>query len=157
MTAPSSDLTRAERDDNRPAAPPSRDWLSRPLLRARSPKPAPEHPSLAPAETAPVTDEAEPAGPPLRPTLAEPAPPEEPALIQAPEPEPSVLTTPEPSPSIEPAGEPTVIGRYQSGASAYTMYSNGVIDVETEGGDVHRFGSMEELKAFIARQENALP
>ena len=50
----------------------------------------------------------------------------------------------------------TIIGRYQAGVASYVMYSDGTIEVEAEGGALRRFNSMEELKAFIARQEAAV-
>ena len=40
----------------------------------------------------------------------------------------------------------------QCRAASYVLYSNGMIEVETETG-VHRFASMEELKAFIDHGE----
>lgn len=49
---------------------------------------------------------------------------------------------------------PTVVGRYNAGSASYIMYSNGMIEVETETG-THQFESMQELKTFIERQEKA--
>ena len=49
--------------------------------------------------------------------------------------------------------EVTVIGRYKAGVASYVMYSDGTIEVETEGGELRRFGSMDELKTFIAKQD----
>ncbi len=49
---------------------------------------------------------------------------------------------------------PSVVGRYNAGSASYVMYSNGMIEVETETG-VHQFESMQELKAFIEQQEAA--
>jgi hypothetical protein len=146
LTAPSSDLSDVEREPLRERAPLSRDWLSRPLLRARSRPAPPEPPPLfanppEPDDAPPVTVSAD-----LGSDFPAPAtspPPVDPGA------EPDLGDLPQ-----EP--EVAVVGRYQAGASSYTMYSDGAIDVETEGGDVHRFGSMDELKAFIARQERAL-
>ncbi|WP_131194269.1 hypothetical protein [Lichenihabitans psoromatis] len=47
---------------------------------------------------------------------------------------------------------PTIVGRYNAGSASYVMYSNGMIEVETDTG-VHQFGSMQELKAFIEQQD----
>ena len=49
---------------------------------------------------------------------------------------------------------PTEVGRYEAGGASYALFSDGTIEVETETG-LHRFGSMEELKAFIEHQEQA--
>lgn len=151
LIAPSSDLTQgADREQGRTAAPLSRDWLTRPLLRSRSPRTVPDA-SLPVPETPEAEDQtpALPAAHHERPEIAE----SEPLSADA-----ATLVTPAPGFGEDhaPPPEATVIGRYQSGASSYTMYSDGAIDVETEGGEVHRFGSMEDLKTFIARQERAL-
>ena len=47
----------------------------------------------------------------------------------------------------------TEVGRYQAESASYIMYSDGTIQVETENGDVHRFGSMSELRVYIGRQD----
>ena len=52
------------------------------------------------------------------------------------------------------AESPTVVGRYESGGACYVLFSDGTIEVETEMG-THRFGSMEELKAYIDQQGQA--
>jgi hypothetical protein len=44
---------------------------------------------------------------------------------------------------------PTVIGTYNSGDNKYVMYSDGSIEAETPQG-FFRFGSLDELKEFIA-------
>lgn len=49
---------------------------------------------------------------------------------------------------------PAVVGRYNAGSASYVMYSNGMIEVETENG-THQFGSMQELKAFIEKRDAA--
>ena len=51
----------------------------------------------------------------------------------------------------EPAAEPGVLGRYSSGGSDYTLYSDGSIDAQTEQGLFH-FASMAELRAHIEAQ-----
>lgn len=48
----------------------------------------------------------------------------------------------------------TVVGRYEAGGASYALFSDGTIEVETETG-THRFGSMEELKAFLEQQDRA--
>ena len=128
----------------------ARDWLTQPLLRSRSP----DAPASEPLP--PLFD-----GPPERVENDIPASVEhEPAADAHERPAAHEVETighrPEaPEAPAEP-DELTVMGRYQAGASSYTMYSDGAIEVETEAGDIHRFGSMDELKAFIARQESAL-
>ncbi|MDX7953625.1 hypothetical protein P7D22_20895 [Lichenihabitans sp. Uapishka_5] len=74
-------------------------------------------------------------------------------------PEPTAAAEPQPTPDLasEQHGGATVVGRYQAGSASYVMYSDGTIEVETESGETHRFGSMDELKAFIAQQESAVP
>ena len=46
------------------------------------------------------------------------------------------------------------MGRYESGGASYVLFSDGTIEVETEVG-LHRFGSMEELKAYIDQQQTS--
>lgn len=133
------------------ATPSSRDWLSRPLTRSRpSTTSAPEPPPLF--ATAAEGDQLD--APSLdssssRPNQKRSGRADIPPSTRGGD-APSGLFTDPPQEGI------TVIGRYQAGASSYTMYSDGAIDVETQGGDIHRFGSMDDLKAFIARQERAL-
>jgi len=61
-----------------------------------------------------------------------------------------------PRPPIEPPViPPTVIGRYESDGTTYTMFSDGSIEAQSETG-VYQFASMADLKAFIeARQAPA--
>ena len=59
----------------------------------------------------------------------------------------------EAEPQPEP-DQPVVVGRYNAGSAAYIMYSNGMIEVETDSG-THQFASMQELKAFIERRDAA--
>lgn len=49
----------------------------------------------------------------------------------------------------EAAGKPTVVGTYDSGGNHYVMFSDGSIEADTPNG-VFRFGSLDELKDFIA-------
>jgi len=65
---------------------------------------------------------------------------EAPAQATAPEPEPK------PEAPVSPA--PTIIGRYSSGGSDFTLYSDGSIDAQTDQGMFH-YGSMAELRAHI--------
>lgn len=44
---------------------------------------------------------------------------------------------------------PTIVGTYNSGGNFYIMYSDGSIEAETPAGKF-RFGSLDELKEFIA-------
>ncbi len=46
----------------------------------------------------------------------------------------------------------TVLGRYQSSGSSYSLFTDGTIEVESEAGK-RRFGSMGELKTFLAKEE----
>lgn len=113
-------------------------------------------------ETRPGPPKAEPAEPP--PSHAEPFS----ALIAHPADPIEVAEDPAP---VEPAGtehqaapdpiasdgepdplQPVVVGRYNAGAASYVMYSNGMIEVETEEG-THQFASMQDLKAFIERRD----
>ena len=52
------------------------------------------------------------------------------------------------------AVQPVIVGRYNAGSASYIMYSNGMIEVETDSG-THQFASMQELKAFIERRDAA--
>lgn len=52
----------------------------------------------------------------------------------------------EPEPAPQP---PSVIGTYNSGDNTYVMFSDGSIEAKTPQGEF-RFGSLDELKAFIA-------
>lgn len=77
------------------------------------------------------------------PEIAEAAP----VPSEAAEPEPLAAAMTEPHPL-----RPTIVGRYNAGSASYVMYSNGMIEVETATG-THQFESMQELKAFIERQD----
>ena len=71
----------------------------------------------------------------------------------APEPHPTpdseLQPEPEPEQPTEPA--PTIIGRYSSGGSDFTLYSDGSIDAQTDEGIFH-FASMADLRAHIEAQ-----
>ena len=60
----------------------------------------------------------------------------------------------ETAPAEADGAERTVVGRYQAGGASYALFSDGTIEVETDTG-VHRFGSMDELKQFLERQDRA--
>jgi hypothetical protein len=71
-------------------------------------------------------------------------------------PEPDALPEPrrEPEPATvetegEPGPAPTIVGSYNAGDNRYVMYSDGSIEADTPRG-VFRFGSLDELKQFIA-------
>jgi hypothetical protein len=73
--------------------------------------------------------------------------------------EPESPAEPEPAAEAAPAAEdevpePVVVGRYNAGSASYVMYSNGMIEVETDSG-THQFASMQDLKAFIERRDSA--
>ena len=58
---------------------------------------------------------------------------------------------PEPEPEQPAAPAPTIVGRYSSGGSDFTLYSDGSIDAQTDQGIFH-FASMAELRAHIEAQ-----
>lgn len=95
----------------------------------------------------------------LRPTYDDVAPDEHHSApvvdeqAEASEPEEAVEPEPQSPPADHPL-RPSVVGRYTAGSASYVMYSNGMIEVETEAG-IHHFNSMQELKAFIEGQESA--
>lgn len=141
-------VAEAERDPGRIA------WLERSLFKGPAERtdasPGRPEPSLAPLpfeRLPPREARVEPtlAGAPLTPPLS-------------PMPEPTAAAEPAPTPDIasEQHGGATVVGRYQAGSASYVMYSDGTIEVETESGEIHRFGSMDELKAFIAQQDTTV-
>lgn len=79
---------------------------------------------------------------------ARPGPAAPPATLEASreaEPEPEVDRTPDAASE----GPRTVVGTYNSGDNRYVMFSDGSIEAETPDG-VFRFGSLDELKEFIA-------
>lgn len=114
-------------------------WLERSLFKGRPPRAGGD---AAPIRTEPpMADEAEPFAAVAAPPPVLPAPP------------PGAEPEPTPDLTSEQHGGAAVVGRYQAGSASYVMYSDGTIEVETEGGEMHRFGSMDELKAFIAQQD----
>ena len=127
------------RDEGRKS--PALDWL-----RSRAPTetlidpaaPVQEGQAEAPAST----NEA----PPAEEIASEPEAPAEAAPADE-----SAETAEEVAHPPEPAAEPGVLGRYSSGGSDYTLYSDGSIDAQTEQG-LFRFASMAELRAHIEAQ-----
>ncbi|MCW6507515.1 hypothetical protein [Lichenifustis flavocetrariae] len=150
--APAVEIGRMSEADNAAASEPSQlGWLERSLFKGRLPKAVPdERPSGLPQPTrADATGlSAQTAGLRTEPTLA--AEPAHDGRERMSDPSDDHA-----EPAEAEAGV-TVIGRYQAGVASYVMYSDGTIEVETEGGQSHRFASMEELKAFIASQDNVL-
>jgi hypothetical protein len=67
--------------------------------------------------------------------------------VDRPEQRPAPSDAAEPSPDL--AVNATVVGTYDSGGNHYVMFSDGSIEAETPNG-VFRFGSLDELKDFIA-------
>jgi hypothetical protein len=116
-------------------------WLER-ALSGEDEKPEPEFDWLRNRTTAE----------PIKEPILEEVNEEEPAGQEVQEP-----VAEEPAAQIESAPEevapPTVIGRYNSGGSEYTLYSDGSIDAETADGHLH-FASMADLRAHIEAQQN---
>jgi len=134
------------------AVSPGYAWLERALAREEGRKsPAldwlrtrpPTESLIVPVAPAPVggDDEAPPAAEALEPKESAPEAPAE------------AVSTDESAaaPEQPPVAEPGVLGRYSSGGSDYTLYSDGSIDAQTEQG-LFRFGSMAELRAYIEGQ-----
>ena len=70
------------------------------------------------------------------------------------EPEPQEEVAAEPAAEAESVTPPpSIIGRYNSGGTEYTLYSDGSIDAETAEGHLH-FASMADLRAHIEAQQN---
>jgi hypothetical protein len=71
-----------------------------------------------------------------------------PAMAEPPAPPAPSMPAP---PVEEPArpGADQVVGKYESGGNAYTMYADGSIEADTPAGRF-RFRSLDELKEFIA-------
>ncbi len=63
----------------------------------------------------------------------------------------AVAEAPRPA-AAGPAEAPTVVGRYEANGASYVLFSDGTIEVETDGG-THRFASMAALKDHIERQD----
>jgi len=133
------------RDEGRKS--PALDWL-----RSRPPTELLIDPA-APAQEAPVEAPAEASGheaPPAAEPVPEVAAGSEAPAAPAPA-EESAAAHEEPAQPPETAPEPGVLGRYSSGGSDYTLYSDGSIDAQTEQG-LFRFASMAELRAYIEAQ-----
>lgn len=85
--------------------------------------------------------------------LRVPPPPQAFTPPPAPEPEPEPLHEPEPEPMPMSAAAPATVAVMRSGiisGMAYTLYADGSIEAELPLGTV-RFGSVEELRAHVAR------
>ncbi len=101
-------------------------------------------------EPEPVHDRDEP--------FADPHPLHDPAPAMPVEPEPVLDPRPRsvpeaPRPAVPLTAEaPTVVGRYEANGASYVLFSDGTIEVETDGG-THRFASMAALKDHIERQD----
>lgn len=116
------------------------------VMESDAPAPADDHWSPLPAEAAPlpaepvepVVPDADLASPPAGP-LSEPGDtPEQPVTQSAPE-----------------ASEEGIVGAYQVGDTHFTIYADGSIQARTPDGD-YSFGSMDELKLFLASERNRL-
>ena len=149
-SAPAHEPDRAPASEGAPKAEPE-------ILQVREPEAvevlasAPDHgherePEQAASEE-PQT-QIEPEGAPSAPIEAvyEPEPEVSPELEEQPH-EPAS----EPEPQQEAAPAPTIVGRYSSGGSDFTLYSDGSIDAQTDQGLFH-FASMADLRAHIEAQ-----
>jgi hypothetical protein len=99
----------------------------------------------------PAKEGGEPPAFPSGPAGTEPAPGAPAAPLEEDAPfatrEPVVPETP--AATAEGAESPAVLGTYNSGGNRYVMFADGSIEAETPDG-TFRFGSLDELKAFIA-------
>lgn len=69
---------------------------------------------------------------------------------------PAEPATPEAEPPAQPASsEEGIVGAYQVGDAHFTIYADGSIQARTPDGD-YKFGSMEELKAYLASEKSRL-
>jgi hypothetical protein len=151
-------------DRTRGAAEPANDRVEPSLdaapLRPGS-EPLPEEPALKASDIEPF--------PPIeRQGLGDSDRGEAPVVSDLPDPDRSRAETSSagaaPEPGLEPVIEPftvpgrpaTVIGTYNSGDNRYVMFSDGSIEAETPQGNF-RFGSLDELKAFIAAGGEGTP
>jgi hypothetical protein len=122
--------------------------------------PAPRGPLDLPGDATGSGSETAAAEPPARPAPESRRPPVDnapaPVLSDAPL-RGSTAATPQdasapdrtPESPREATGKPTVVGTYDSGGNHYVMFSDGSIEADTPNG-VFRFGSLDELKDFIA-------
>jgi hypothetical protein len=123
---------------------PAFDWL-----RNRAPEPNEKEPILEDEASEPQTEE-----PFEQAYLAEEPEVESEPHEAAPEAEPAHEAEPAPAQvELPPQAPPTVVGRYSSGGSDYTLYSDGSIDAESPEGHQH-FASMVELRAHIEAQKD---
>ncbi len=136
-------LDRALAGDDKPE--PAFDWL-----RSRAPEPSEKEPILDEEEVSePQTEE-----PFEQAYLAEEPEVESEPQETASEAEPAHEAASEPAQEeLQPQAPPTVVGRYSSGGSDYTLYSDGSIDAEGPEGHQH-FASMVDLRAHIEAQKN---
>lgn len=73
--------------------------------------------------------------------------------VPAPATEPPDEAQATPAANEDKEAEPSVVGTYSSGGNVYVMYADGSIEADTPDG-VFRFGSLDELKAYIASGAN---
>jgi hypothetical protein len=133
-------LDRALAGDDKPE--PAFDWL-----RNRAPEPNEKEPILEDEASEPQTEE-----PFEQAYLAQEPEVESEPHEAAPDAEPAHEAEPAPAQvELPPQAPPTVVGRYSSGGSDYTLYSDGSIDAESPEGHQH-FASMVELRAHIEAQ-----
>ncbi len=132
-----------------PAAdvPPPRSRVSGLWSRFRSNRKTPDLPSVSLPE------------PPMEPRLGAPAPLTAAASSSDAMPDAAPPVASPAETEAEARGEPPpdtggrdIVGRYEAGEASYVLFSDGTIEVETATG-IHRFASMEELKAFVERQD----
>ncbi len=141
---------------------PSQSASAAPTVMEPEEKPAPEADAAlkpvseqAPAAKADEEPSAEPAtaGEPEGAVLSSHVEPEHAAADASGEPE-EKGPEPDAAPVHEeaPAPAPSIVGRYSSGGSDFTLYSDGSIDAQTDQGIFH-FASMVELRAYIEAQK----
>lgn len=119
-------------------------WLEKALSGDEEEKPEPEFDWLRNRSSV------EPSKDPILEEVSEEEVFEEEEIIEERVEEASAPETVEPSAPVAP---PTVVGRYNSAGSEYTLYSDGSIDAETAEGHLH-FASMADLRAHIEAQQN---
>lgn len=81
--------------------------------------------------------------------------PEEATIPAESEPETALADETGSEPPAPEASEEGVVGAYQVGDTQFTIYADGSIQARTPDGD-YSFGSMEELKLFLASERNRL-
>ncbi len=65
--------------------------------------------------------------------------------------EPSMLDRTDADPASAPAPQSPVLGTYTIGGRTYRMFGDGSVEAVSEGGDIERFASMDELRKHLAR------